>query len=220
MPRVEWARMRRIIELGLPAALQTTLEVGVFAAATALAGQLDAPSLAAHQIALQVSALTFVVTLGIGVAGGVLVGHALGADQPDEARRRGWIAILMGLGFMACASLMLLVARNGIVSTFTPDPEVLETGATLLLIVAAFQLPDGLQAVTTGNLRGLGDTRTPMFSNLAGYWLLGLPLGHVLCFELGLGVIGLWLGLSAGLVTISAILLTTWMVRTRRFRSS
>lgn len=219
VPSIEWARIGRILGLGLPAAMQTTLEVGVFAATTAVAGLLDAPSLAAHQIALQVSALTFVVPLGIGAAGGVLVGQALGAGEPAEARRLGWIAIFMGLGFMACASLTLLVARGWIVEAFTPDPAVLEIGAALLLVVAAFQLPDGLQAVTTGALRGLGDTRTPMISNLGGYWLLGLPLGCLLCFGASLGVIGLWVGLSAGMVTIAGVLVVTWIVRTRGMRA-
>ncbi len=211
----EWARMRRIVGLGVPAAVQRTLEIGVFAVATALASLVDAPSLAAHQIVLQVSALTFVVPLGIGAAGGVLVGQAVGAGQRAEARRRGWIAIGMGLIFMGMAASTYLVLRGEIVRGFTADPAVIEIGVVLLLVVAAFQLPDGLQAVLTGALRGLGDTRTPMLANLGGYWLVGLPLGYILCFHAGLGVVGLWMGLAAGLSIIAVVLVLAWVIRTR-----
>lgn len=208
-------RLRRLVELGFPAAMQTTLEVGVFATATALAGLLDADSLAAHQVVIQVATLTFIVPLGIGSAAAVLVGQALGAGDPALARTRGWIALALGVGFMAAAAITFLVARGWIVAAFTPDQRVIEIGSVLLLVAAAFQLFDGLQAVATGALRGLGDTRTPMITNLGAHWLLGLPIGYLLCFSAGLGVVGLWLGLSAGLVTIGGLLLATWMARTR-----
>lgn len=214
--RLDIQKLKRLVSLGLPAALQTTLEVGVFATATALAGLLDAVSLAAHQVVIQLATLTFIVPLGIGSSAAVLVGQALGARDPAAARARGSIALAIGVGFMACAAIIFLVGREWLVFAFTSDPEVISIGARLLIVAAAFQLFDGLQAVATGALRGLGDTRTPMFSNLAGYWLLGLPLGYVLCFGVGLGVVGLWLGLSAGLISIGSVLLATWVTRTRK----
>jgi MATE family multidrug resistance protein len=213
--RVESDRMRRLLGLGLPAAFQVTLEVGVFATATALVSMLDVVSLSAHQVVIQVSTMTFVVTIAVGSAGGVLVGQALGARAPDRARRTGWMAVLTGVAFMGAAALLFLFGGRAIVGAFSPDPAVIQVGATLLAVAAAFQLFDGLQAVLTGVLRGLGDTRIPMVSNLAGHWLLGLPLGYVLCFVLGHGVVGMWLGLSAGLMAVGIVLLATWRYRAR-----
>jgi MATE family multidrug resistance protein len=123
--------------------------------------------------------------------------------------------VLTGVAFMGAAALLFLFGGRAIVGAFSPDPAVIQVGATLLAVAAAFQLFDGLQAVLTGVLRGLGDTRIPMVSNLAGHWLLGLPLGYVLCFVLGHGVVGMWLGLSAGLMAVGIVLLATWRYRAR-----
>ena len=212
---LEVARVGRLVTLGIPAALQVTLEVGVFATATGLAAMLDVASLSAHQIVIQVTTLTFIVTLGVGSAGGVLVGQSLGNGDYDGARRMGSAALLAGLCFMSCTALTFVLWRETIVRAFSADASVLEVGGRLLLLAAAFQLFDGLQSVATGVLRGLGDTRTPMFSNLAGHWLLGLPLGYLLAFVFGLGVLGMWLGLSLGLVAIGTFLLATWIRRSR-----
>ncbi|HEY3118210.1 MAG TPA: MATE family efflux transporter [Chloroflexota bacterium] len=216
------SRLRRLVTLGVPAALQATLEIGVFATATAIAGSLDAVSLASHQIVMNVSSMTWIVTLGIGSAGAVLVGQSLGRGDLERARQCGWTALSLGVAFMVCAATCLVVTRTYIVAAFTPQVSVVEVGATLLLVAAAFQLFDGLQAVATGALRGLGDTSTPMVTNLAAHWLLGLPLGYVLCSVVGLGVVGLWMGLSSGLVVVGLVLLYTWVYRIRRlaFRSA
>ncbi|MBI4213354.1 MAG: MATE family efflux transporter [Chloroflexi bacterium] len=212
---LEVRRLRRLVSLGLPAALQFTMEVGVFATATALAGSLTATSLASHQIVLNVATVTFIVPFGVGAAAAVLVGQSLGAEDPSEARRRGWIALALGVGFMACSALAFVLIPEVLLAAFTSDPAVIATGVKLLLVAAAFQVFDGLQAVATGALRGLGDTRTPMVANLVGYWVLGLPLGYVLCFTIGLGVVGVWMGLSAGLIVIGLSLLATWVHRMR-----
>jgi MATE family multidrug resistance protein len=209
-------RVRRLVALGIPAAFQMTLEVGVFATATALVARLDVVSLSAHQIVIQVTTLTFVVTIGIGAAGAVLVGQSLGEGNPDRARTMGWMALVAGAAFMGCAALGFLLLGQAIVGAFTADPTVIQLGGTLLLVAAAFQLFDGLQAVATGILRGAGDTRTPMLTNLAGHWFLGLPLGYGLAFGLGHGVIGMWVGLSVGLMVVGVVLVTTWRHRARR----
>jgi multidrug resistance protein, MATE family len=101
--------------------------------------------------------------------------------------------------------------------TFTDDPSVITVGITLLAVCAVFQPFDGFQVVATGALRGTGDTRTPMLCNLAGHWLIGLPIGYGLCFWRGWGVVGLWVGLSAGIILIGAALILTWHLRTRAF---
>jgi MATE family multidrug resistance protein len=215
---LDWSRLWRLVRLGVPAATQVTAEVGVFAAATALAARLDPIQLASHQIALNVASVSFMVPLGVASAGAVRVGQAMGRRAPHDVRHAGWTALAIGVGFMACAALAFLVAPIPIIRLFTHDGTVIATGVTLLAIAAAFQLFDGMQGVATGILRGLGDTRTAMLSNLAGHWLLGLPVGYALCFALGWGVSGLWLGLSLGLISVSLVLIATWTVRTRHLR--
>lgn len=212
-PAVHLKRMAALVRLGLPAACQVTLEVGVFAAATALAGRLDAASVAAHQIALSAAAFTFMVPLGVSSAGAVRVGQELGRDNPVAAQRAGWSALLVGAGFMLTSAALFILAPRAIIRAFTPDQLVIETGATLLLVAAAFQLFDGTQVVSTGILRGTGDTRTPMLFNLAGHWLLGLPIGYFLCFRSGWGILGLWIGLCTGLVAVASGLVIAWSRR-------
>jgi MATE family multidrug resistance protein len=168
-------RLRRLVVLGLPAAAHLTFEVGVFSAVTALAGQLPPHALAAHHIALNIASVVFMVPLGVSAAAAVLVGQHVGRGDGTQARRAGWAAIVVVLGF-----------------------------------AAAFQLFDGLQVATTGALRGLGETRVPMFISLIGYWVSGLPLGWWLCFRGGYGVIGLWLGLAASLFFVGSALLYLW----------
>jgi multidrug resistance protein, MATE family len=211
--RIQRTRLHRLVELGLPAAGTITLEVGVFAAATALAGRLDPIATAAHQIALNLAAVSFMIPLGLASAGAVRVGHAIGAGNPRAAASAGWSAISLGVAFMACAAVAFAVMPQTLIGLFTHDAAVLALGSTLLLVAAAFQLFDGVQGVATGVLRGMGDTRTPMVTNLAGHWVLGLPVGYVLCFTLGFGAVGLWIGLSTGLIIAAGILLWAWHSR-------
>jgi MATE family multidrug resistance protein len=211
--RIERAWMMRLIALGVPAATQIWLEVGVFAAATVLAGRLPPAALAAHQIAVNIAAFTFMVPLGVGSAGAVRVGQAIGRRDPAGAARSGWTALLFGVGFMSCSASAFLLLPGVLIGAFTKDGRVLEVGVSLLMVAALFQLFDGIQTVATGVLRGLGDTRTPMIWNLAGHWFVGLPLGYVLCFTVGIGVVGLWWGLSSGLIICGVSLLVVWSRR-------
>ncbi|MBM3803392.1 MAG: MATE family efflux transporter [Acidimicrobiia bacterium] len=211
--KIEPARLWRLVALGFPAAMQTVLEVGVFAVATALAGRLAPVALAAHQIGLQVASLTFMVPLGVASAGAVRVGQALGRRDPAAAGRSGWMALALGAGFMGVAGLVLLSFPRVIMRVFTFDTGVIAVGASLLLLAAVFQLFDGLQVVATGILRGTGDTRTPMVCNLIGHWLVGLPVSYVFCFVMDWGLFGLWIGLSLGLIVVGAVLLQIWSRR-------
>jgi MATE family multidrug resistance protein len=213
--RLERPFFRRLLQLGFPAASTVTLEVGVFASATALAGKLDPIAAASHQIALNIAALAFMVPLGLASAGAVRVGHAVGAQDPKRAAAAGWTAILLGVLFMLSAAMTFLAIPRTLIGFFTDDPAVLALGSTLLFVAAVFQLFDGLQGVTTGVLRGVADTRTPMITNLAAHWVFGLPVGYTLCFVLGVGVIGLWIGLSAGLIIAGVVLLYVWHRRIR-----
>jgi MATE family multidrug resistance protein len=209
-------KLMRLFRLGLPAATQVTLELGVFAAASALAGRLDSVSLASHQITLNLASLTFMVPLGVASAGAIRVGHAVGRRDAAGASRAGWTALALGACFMGSAALAFVIAPSLLIRPFTSDRAVLALGARLLLVAAMFQLFDGVQGVSTGILRGLGDTRTPMLMNLAGHWMLGLPIGYVLCFRWSWGVIGLWTGLSVGLIAIGCVLLLTWRHQARK----
>ena len=216
--RIDLGWMRRLVALGAPAASQVTLEVGAFAAATALAGRLPPADLAAHQIAINLASFTFMVPLGVASSGAVRVGHAVGRRSRIDALHAGWTALLFGTLFMSCAAAAFLLIPRPLIGAFTSDARVLQIGTTLLFVGAIFQLFDGIQGVATGVLRGLGDTRTAMLWNLAGHWFVGLPLGYLLCFKLGLGVVGLWWGLSSGLIICGVALLFTWQSRIRALR--
>lgn len=209
-PRLDLARITGLLKLGAPAAGQILLEIGAFAAATALCARLGPVQLSGHEIALNCAAFTFMVPLGISSAAAVRVGQQLGRQDPEGARRAGWSAIALGVGFMGCAGLAFVSVPRLIARVFSPDPVVVQVGAQLLLIAAAFQLFDGLQVVTTGALRGAGDTKTPMLANGVAYWLIGIPLGCVLCFRLHWGAVGIWTGLCIGLMLIGSALLLTW----------
>ena len=222
--RVSWvierSRLRQLLWLGLPAAMQVTLEVGVFSAASALAGRLAPVALAAHQITLNMASFTFMIPLGLASAAAVRVGHAVGRRDTFGANQAGWTAVMLGVLCMACASLVFLLIPSQLMGLFTVDLTVVDLGVTLLFVAAIFQIFDGLQGVLTGALRGLGDTRTPMFLNLAGHWAFGLPLGYTICFVLGYGVVGLWIGLSAGLIVVSLLLLMVWGRRMTQLREN
>jgi MATE family multidrug resistance protein len=214
--RIDPARLRRLFALGYPAAGQMVFEVGVFSAATALAGRISTDALAAHQIVLNLASFTFMVPFGVSSAAAVRVGHAVGRRDPAGAMIAGWTAIAIGVGFMAAAAGVFLLAPGLLMRAFTADRAVIQIGTALLFVAAVFQLFDGVQGVTTGALRGLGDTRTAMLWNLGAHWAVGLPLGYLLCFQRGYGVVGLWWGLSIGLIICGVALIVSWMRKRTR----
>jgi multidrug resistance protein, MATE family len=213
-------RIRRLISLGLPAALQLTAEVTVFAMVASLIARLGAVPLAGHQIALNTVAFTYMVPLGISSAAAVRVGQAIGRRDPAGARDAGNTAILLGATFMSVMSFVLLAFPRAIAHIYTYDEVVIRSASTLLIAGAAFQLFDGIQTVATGAMRGSGDTRTPMLCHFCGYWLIGVPLGAYICFKLHWGALGLWVGLSISLIIIGLLLLYFWHRRTHQLLSS
>jgi MATE family multidrug resistance protein len=213
--KLEFKLIANLLALGLPAASQILLEIGVFAVVAALCAKLGPVPLAGHQIALTMAALAYMVPLGISSAAAVRVGNAIGRGNLHSARHAGWAAILLGAAFMSCAAAIFLAVPRQIARIFTPDPVVIHMGAALLLIAAAFALFDGLQTVATGALRGAGDTCNPMLATLVAYWLIGLPVGWVLCFRFGWGAQGLWTGLCLALILIGIFLLWVWNERSR-----
>jgi MATE family multidrug resistance protein len=207
-PPIDLGRMLQLLRLGLPAAAQILLEIGAFAVAAALCGRLGPVPLSGHEVA-------FMVPLGVSSAAAVRVGQELGRGDLAAARRAGWSAILLGVGFMTCSGLLFVTAGKLLARGFTSDPDVIRIGATLLLVAAVFQMFDGLQVVTTGALRGSGDTHTAMLANLLAYWFIGLPLGYLLGFKLHWGAVGVWIGLCLGLMLIGSALVVAWNRRMR-----
>jgi MATE family multidrug resistance protein len=219
--RPDVAMLRDVLRIGLPIGATVLLEMGVFSVASFVMGWFGAVAVAAHAIALQTSAMTFMVPMGIGQAATARVGILAGAGNAPGAARAGWTAICLGVGFMAAMALLLLLGRDAIAWAFLDrgDAQAAEAaalGALLLLIVALFQLADGVQAVAAGALRGLKDTAVPMLLAALGYWAAGLPLGLLLAFGLGLGPPGIWFGLAAGLGVVAVPMLLRWRALARR----
>jgi MATE family multidrug resistance protein len=202
----------RLLRFGVPMGLHQGLEVGIFALAAVLMLQFGRAAGAAHQIAIQLASCSFMVAVGCSVAASTRVGNALGRGELDQAERAGWLSIGVGLAFMACSALVFLTQAEWLIRQFTDDPDVVAVGRSLLHIAGAFQLSDGLQAITSGALRGAGDTRFSLYASVTGYWIVGVPLCLLLGFHLELGPRGLWWGLTAALTATAAGLLL-------RFRS-
>jgi multidrug resistance protein, MATE family len=213
-------RLTTLLMLGLPAASQVAAEVGIFVLATALAGTLDPISSASHQIALNMSGVAFMIPLGLSSAGAVRVGHAVGSGDRPRAAAAGWTAILLVVMVMTVSGLTFVLVPERLVGAFSTNTMVLSVGTSLLFLAAIFQLFDGVQVVITGTLRGLGDTRTAMIVTLIAHWLLGLPVSYVLCFVLGWGVWGLWVGLTLGLIVAGVILFYIWTTKIRHYQAA
>ena len=216
--RADWPRFAALLKLGLPIAGILAFEVTIFNAAAMLMGWIGANSLAAHMIALQIAAISFMVPLGLNQAVTVRVGLAFGARDPEGISRAGWTAYAMGVGFMAMMALLMITAPRLLISAFIDinDPgnaEVVSLAVAFLAFAALFQIADGAQAVASGMLRGLHDTTMPMIYAGIGYWGVGLPLGAVLAFWFGLKGNGIWIGLSAGLASVAVLLLWRWLRR-------
>ena len=209
--------MLRMAGLGVPIGLQHFLEMGAFTAVALLMGWLGTREMAAHQVAINLAALTFMVPLGISGAGTVLVGQAVGRGDAPGARRTAGAAVLFGTGVMCISALVFLTIPGLLSRAYTTDAAVIALAAALIPIAGVFQIFDGLQVVSIGVLRGVGDTRAPMIIAAVGYWLIGLPASALLGFTLGLGAPGLWWGLVVGLATVAVTLL--FRVRTRVLRT-
>jgi len=201
------ASLVRMLRLGWTIGLQQVLEFGVFAAIGLLMGLLGTPEMAAHEIALNLASLTFMVPQGIGAAAAVRVGRAVGEGDRSAAHERARTALVCGVGFMVCTAAAMLAIPRAIAGAYTNQPLVASIAASLIPIAGMFQLFDGIQAVSAGVLRGLGDTRAPFVINLAGFWLCGFPVSVVLAFATPLRALGLWWGLVAGLAVVATLLL-------------
>ena len=205
------APLARVLALGVPVGLQQLLESGAFGAIGLMMGILGTKEMAAHQIAITLAALTFMVPLGVASAAAVRVGRAVGAHDAERAKQAARAAFLCGMGFMSLTALIFLTAPRALASIFTGDAAVIAIAGLLIPVAGVFQIFDGAQAVGAGVLRGLGDTRAPLIGMIAGYWLIGLPVSLVLGFRTPLRAAGLWWGFVASLSIVALFL--AWRIR-------
>jgi MATE family multidrug resistance protein len=218
--RPDWVKFREIWRVGGPIGFMLMTEVGLFAAAALLMGLLGTDELAAHAIALQCAAIAFMIPMGLSQATTVRVGMAFGQQNRLAIHKAGWVSLLLGTGFMCITCLLFWLIPEQLIGLFLdPSQETnrqpFRLAIAFLGVAALFQLADGAQVVAAAALRGLNDTKIPMFVALIGYWGCGFPVAYYCGFVLGLGGEGVWYGLAAGLACVAVILCTRFALRER-----
>ena len=210
--RIDWSLMRQLVVVGAPIALSFLMEYGLFASAALLMGLIGTTALAAHQIALQVTAILFMVPYGIGIAATVRVGHAVGRRDAASVKRAGLVATLLGVAFVSAMTLAVILTRFAIARFFFGGAKestgaAIELTATLLMVGATFFVADGVQTIAAGALRGMNDTRVPLLFAVISYWGIGFTTAYALAFHAGLGAVGVWIGLAIGTAVYAVLLL-------------
>jgi MATE family multidrug resistance protein len=198
---------KEIFRIGLPSGMQYFFEVGAFASAAIMIGWFGKEQLAAHQIAINLASVTYMVATGLSTGGSIAVGDAWGRKNKKDLIMSGKAALIMSILFMGGTALLFAVFNTFFVNLYIDDVLVGGMAANLLLIAALFQLSDGVQCVSLGILRGINDTKIPTVFTVIAYWVIGIPIGWVLAKYFGLGLYGIWFGLSLGL-TFSAVMLS------------
>ncbi len=205
--KIDWDIIKNIVNLGLPSGLMYSMEVGVFALAAIIIGWLGSAALAAHQIAINLASISYMVVLGISAAATIRVGNALGKKNISEVKLAGKASIILGLLFMSFTGIIFVIFNKELPQLYINDSHVVALASSLLYIAALFQLSDGVQAVVMGMLKGLTDVKIPMIITFVAYWIIALPTGYVLGFTLKLDIVGIWLGLFLGLTTAAILFL-------------
>ncbi|CAN7628689.1 MATE family efflux transporter [Bradyrhizobium sp. LjRoot220] len=216
--RIDWPLMGKLIVIGAPISMAFLLEYGLFGAAGLLMGLISTTALAAHQIALQIAAILYMVPFGISMAATVRVGHAVGRRDSDAVRRAGYVALLLGTAFMAAMTLAVIMGRFTIAELFLGEAHdaTATLTATLLLVGTTFFVTDGIQTVANGALRGMNDTRIPLLFATISYWLVGFTCAWALGFRTSLGAGGVWVGLSVGTVVFAVLLILRFRLLANR----
>ena len=217
--RPDWPLMAKLFAIGLPISGGFMLEWGLFTSSALLVGWIGTTALAAHQIAMQIASLLFMVPFGISLAATVRVGHAVGRRDPPAIRRAGFGAMALGIVFMVATTLLVIAARDYIPLLFlgnsATSAETAHLAATLLLVGATFFVTDALQGITAGALRGLNDTRVPMLFAAVSFWAIGFPGAYALAFSANLGAIGIWIGFSLAVATFATLLVWRFAILSR-----
>lgn len=211
--RPDWEAFRAVFRMGLPIGLTMVFETGFFQASAVMMGWIGTIELAAHGIALELASLAFMVHMGLSNAATVRAARALGAGDKPRLRDGAMVAQALSFAFGLLTVAAFLLIPQGLISLFLdgakPEaPQIMAFGVQLLAVAGLFQMFDSTQVMAMGLLRGVHDTRVPMWVAGASYWLVGVPASYLLAFPLGLGGEGLWLGLMTGLICAAAILIS------------
>lgn len=211
--------VKNMLRLGIPTGLTYFFEVGAFSSAAIMMGWFGAIPLAAHQITISLASTSFLITLGIGIAASIRVGFEMGRGDYITARHAGFTAIQVGGLYMGLCALGFFFLRHWFPTLYVTDPDVIEWAARFFVVVAIFEVFDGVQAVSIGALRGMSDTQWPGVIAFFAYWVMGLPGGYALAFHLGVGPVGIWVGLLVGLIFASILLTWRFHLLSRRYTS-
>jgi len=221
--RIDWRLMGQLVAIGAPISMSFMMEYGLFSAAALLMGLISTTALAAHQVALQVTAILFMVPYGISMAATVRVGHAVGRNDPSAVKRAGLVAIMLGIVLVAGFTIAVILSRFAIAQLFfgaaADASAAVGLTANLLLIGATFFIADGVQTIAAGSLRGMNDTRMPLLFAAISYWLIGFTTASLLGFRTDLGAIGVWIGLSVGTAIYATLLILRFRLLASRLAS-
>ena len=219
--RIDWPLLRQLVTLGAPISLSMLMEYGLFSSAALLMGLIGTAALAAHQVALQVTAILFMVPLGIGMAATVRVGHAVGRGDAAGVKRAGDVALWLGIVLAVIFTIIVVFARFAIAEAFfghgATGAGTIALTATLLVVGGTYFITDGIQTIVAGALRGLNDTRVPLLLAVVSYWMIGFTLACILGFRTGLGAVGVWVGLSCGTLVYATLLILRFRRLASRF---
>ncbi|MDC3054405.1 MATE family efflux transporter [Cytophagia bacterium] len=196
--------IKDIFRIGFSSGLQYIFEVGAFSVATVMTGSIGAIHLAAHQIALNLASISYMIASGIGSASMISLSYYDGKRNFEDMRRSGFASFLLVFILMIVSALVFIIFRNYLPVVYVDDSSVINIASTLLIIAGLFQISDGIQAVGLGILRGIRDIKKPTIVTFISYWIISIPLSYFLGIEYGYGVYGIWIGLSVGL-TLAAI---------------
>jgi multidrug resistance protein, MATE family len=212
---IDKIRSRKIVKIGAPVALQYSFEISAFSGAAILIGTIGAVEQAAHQVAINLAAVTYMMASGIASAATIKTGNNFGMRNFSDLRKSAIASYHVILLFMSITAILFILANNFLPYIYTEDIAVINIAAQLLIIAGFFQLFDGTQVVGLGVLRGIGDVNIPTLITFIAYWIIGIPLGYVLGIVLGLGVSGIWYGLTFGLLSASTLLFLRFQKRTK-----
>lgn len=201
---IDRALLKKLFSIGLPSGLQYFLEVGCFVCAAVMIGWIGAVPLAAHQIAINLASITYMIILGISSAGMIRVGLSVGRGNKDDVRQSGFTAMGLSAALMLAFGVVFIIMKDILPQFYISDAKVIELASQLIIVAALFQLFDGLQASGISVLRGLTDVKIPLAISFASYWLIGIPVAYVLGFTFELGTVGIWIGLLIGLIVLGS----------------
>lgn len=212
--------LNKLLRIGLPSGIQYFFEVGAFVLASFFVGWIGSRHLAAHQIAVNLASITYMMALGVSTSGGIRVGREFGSRNMIGAKKAGYAALSLSALIMTTGGVIFVIFRNLLPRIYINDPNVVEIASGLLIIAALFQIFDGTQAVGLGILRGLMDAKMPTVIAFISYWIIALPLAYILGISLKIGIIGIWIGLSIGLIASASMLTGRFLMKIKRIQKN